>query len=279
MINLATVHLPRFMGLLSLFTFFMLVLITGSNLLQLFVGWEGMLQCLKWCINTHNSNSNFHTKRNGYSKGLERIGPHDLKYLSLIVGSVLGDSHLEKRTVSGGTRVIFEQCSSNVNYLRWFHHTLALGGYVNPAKPKLKTRIGAGNKVRYYYRISSYTFNSLNFLHEGFYVNGRKTVFNDLETYLTPLALAVWYMDDGSYIKSSKTGKIATNNFTYEEIKTLCNILKVKFNLNCNIFAPCASQGVKGSYVLYITKESFISFVQLIEPFLVDSMKYKLGYC
>jgi NADH:ubiquinone oxidoreductase subunit 5 (subunit L)/multisubunit Na+/H+ antiporter MnhA subunit len=35
-------HLPRFMGLLSLFTFFMIWLITSSSLIQLFVGWEGV---------------------------------------------------------------------------------------------------------------------------------------------------------------------------------------------------------------------------------------------
>lgn len=31
-------HLPRFMSYLSLFTFFMILLVTGDNLLQLFIG-------------------------------------------------------------------------------------------------------------------------------------------------------------------------------------------------------------------------------------------------
>jgi NADH-quinone oxidoreductase subunit L len=35
-------HKQRFMSYLSLFTFFMLVLVTSDNLLQLFVGWEGV---------------------------------------------------------------------------------------------------------------------------------------------------------------------------------------------------------------------------------------------
>lgn len=34
--------IPRFMAYLSLFTFFMLMLVTGSNLLQMFFGWEGV---------------------------------------------------------------------------------------------------------------------------------------------------------------------------------------------------------------------------------------------
>ena len=34
-------HLPRFMSYLSLFTFFMLILVTADNWIQIFVGWEG----------------------------------------------------------------------------------------------------------------------------------------------------------------------------------------------------------------------------------------------
>jgi len=44
-------HLPRFMSYLSLFTFFMLILITADNFIQLFVGWEGVGLCSYLLIN------------------------------------------------------------------------------------------------------------------------------------------------------------------------------------------------------------------------------------
>lgn len=38
-------HVPRFMSYLSLFTFFMLMLVSSDNLIQLFFGWEGVGLC------------------------------------------------------------------------------------------------------------------------------------------------------------------------------------------------------------------------------------------
>lgn len=44
-------HLPRFMSYLSLFTFFMLILVTADNMIQMFVGWEGVGLCSYLLIN------------------------------------------------------------------------------------------------------------------------------------------------------------------------------------------------------------------------------------
>nr|AER54448.1 NADH dehydrogenase subunit 5 [Cassiopea andromeda] len=44
-------HAIRFMGYLSLFTFFMLILVTSQNYLQLFIGWEGVGLCSYLLIN------------------------------------------------------------------------------------------------------------------------------------------------------------------------------------------------------------------------------------
>jgi len=41
-------HQQRFFSYLSMFTFFMLILVTGDNYLVMFIGWEGELSCLKW---------------------------------------------------------------------------------------------------------------------------------------------------------------------------------------------------------------------------------------
>jgi NADH-ubiquinone oxidoreductase chain 5 len=42
MINLMAMHNQRFFSYLSLFTFFMLILVSGANYFVMFVGWEGI---------------------------------------------------------------------------------------------------------------------------------------------------------------------------------------------------------------------------------------------
>jgi len=44
-------HLSRFISYLSLFTFFMLILVTADNYVQMFVGWEGVGLCSYLLIN------------------------------------------------------------------------------------------------------------------------------------------------------------------------------------------------------------------------------------
>jgi len=166
-------------------------------------------------------NKNKETKRIARSK---MHGPHNLDVYSLIFGSLLGDSYAEKR--GGSTRIILQQEESNVAYLHWFHQYLAQREYCSEKKPRLERRIGPRGKIRFYCRVRTYSFSSFNWIYDAFYVPSfsstgsqqrKKVVPKDLcWTLLTPLALAVWVMDDGTAASSGV--KIATHCFEKEEI-------------------------------------------------------------
>ena len=198
-------------------------------------------------------------------------GPHNIDIYSLIFGSLLGDSYAEKR--NGSTRFIFQQEESNVSYLMWFHKYLAARGYCSPKKPKLETRIGPKGKVRFLSRVRTYSFASFNWIYDAFYSNSKiKEVPKDLSwTLLTPLALAVWIMDDGTPVSAGL--KIATKAFKEEDILFLCDVLNKKYNLYARPHRD------RQQIVVYIPKAGMPQLGHLTSGYMVPSMHRKLnGY-
>jgi len=53
-------------------------------------------------------------------------------------------------------------------------------------------------KIRFYYKISTYSSGNLKWLYDSFYEHGKKRIPDTDIDHLTPLAIAVWIMDDGS---------------------------------------------------------------------------------
>ena len=290
----------RFMCLLIGFTASMIILVTGDTLGVLFLGWEGNFSCLTWgihfdamlCIFPAFSNSflekkelekykikagrrNFHIE--GKIPSSLRIGPHNKDVISVIAGSLLGDGHLEKRKQGVGTRLILEQSSEKIEYLMWLHQFFALRGYCPKKIPTVSERGRQNGKSYFHYRFSTYTFRSLNELHSLFYSSkynslGLKKVVPPTDWlifFLTPLALSIWFMDDGSCLGSGY--KLSTCGFELKEVEQLCLLLKNLYNLSCS------SQKDRHLFHIYIKKESALRFSKLVSPYIVDTLQYKLG--
>ena len=147
-------------------------------------------------------------------------------------------------------------------------------GYCSNLKPrqytKLLTHKGV-TKAYYGYEFNTYTFRSFNWIHKMFYKKGIKTINVNLEKYLSPLALAIWIMDDGTLAKPGV--RICANSFNIKEIKLLVKILYNKFNLHCTI------QYLKSinKYSIYIKALSIPHLKDIILPYMHKSMYYKLG--
>lgn len=206
------------------------------------------------------------------------IGPLNIDIMSIIYGSLLGDGHAEKRKGGSGTRILFQQENNHSDYLYYLHSLLANLGYCNTNLPTIKTRLGKNGKVRQYLKFGTWTYDSFNSIFIEWYVpkeSGKgyiKIIPKSLEQYLTPLALAIWIMDDGC--KLNKGLKFSTNCFKYDEVLYLTELLYKKYNIKATI--------QKGNidntqYVIYVWTESIPLLAKIVSPYIIPSIKYKLG--
>ena len=91
---------------------------------------------------------------------------------------------------------------------------------------------------------------------------------------MTARGLAYWYMDDGTADRSGYI--IYTNNLNLSEVENLVQIFNFKLNLNCTIQSRISKKSKLPQYYIYIRSQSANTFVELIKPYIISSMEYKL---
>ena len=224
-------------------------------------------------ISTKNSIS-FWSRENGYSPST-RIGPHNAEIISLFIGVLLGDANMTKyQTLEKGFNysIRFRQSIIHKEYLFWLYNFFFSKGYCSNIEPRKYTRTIKGiNKEYYGYEFNTYTFRSFLWIYESFYKNGKKIIPLNIDKFITPLTLAIWISDEGSWVESGV--RIACNSFTIKEVEYLQSILITKFNLNCTIL----NINFLNKYSIFIKKGSISKLRELILPHLHKSMFYKLG--
>ena len=196
-----------------------------------------------------------------------RIGPHNKDVISIMVGSLLGDGYAERRR--GGIRLTIQQESSNVAYIMWFHKNLAERGYCKEDKPKRGMRIGKGGKVRYFYRLRTYTYKSLGWLYDIIYDGKKKVITKEIKEYINPLSLSIWIMNDGGRVSAGM--KLSTNGFTREEVEILSGILNEKYGLDTRLHRD------REKALIYVPKGSMGKLAGIVKGYIHPTMKYKLN--
>jgi hypothetical protein len=272
-------HLSLFMSYLSLFTFFMLVYVCGDNLLVMLVGWEGKLKCLNGIYKE--------TIINGPQSwlipealilvslpGNSRKGPHSNLFKQIMVGGLLGDGFLEKHGSGARFGISLKHIYKDV--ANWYQFILyALGYHHIPGVMEPLQRKGQGGKISNYYQVRTLTFNSLLKYYNLWYIKvdakNIKVVPRTLDRDLTPLALALWLMGDGSGVRDGGF-KIASQGFTVADNLYLIDLLNDKYGLKASLHKD-------GNKVcIYIWKESVPKLKSIVLPFFQESCLYKWKY-
>ena len=103
-----------------------------------------------------------------------------------------------------------------------------------------------------------------------FYLSNVKVVPNNIYDLLSPRGLAFWLMDDDS--RHGSELHINVYAFSNDDVDKLMFTLQDKFNLRCSIHY---NKDKKPR--IYIFKESMPNLINLVKPYFIKEMLYKLG--
>jgi len=103
-----------------------------------------------------------------------------------------------------------------------------------------------------------------------------KKIQNTIEEYLSPIAFAYWFINDGDqkWKGRSTAVRISTNSFTKQECCLLENALISRYNVKVTVQKADIPKLNIQQYCLYICSKSFTTLKNIGTP--VPSMAYKM---
>lgn len=188
------------------------------------------------------------------------------KQEQLILGGILGDASIAMgNDRSHNARVHFIQGIKQYEYCMWKYEQLK---DIVKTKPKIAINRGYGDKI--------VSFNTMSLpciteIYNTTKINNITTVTeNFLNMIKTPLALAVWVLDDGTLNRS--TYVISLGDRTKNEVELLQLWMESKWDIKSTI-----AYYTKEYVMRFSAKSESLRLKELIEPYVeVDQMKYKI---
>ena len=201
-----------------------------------------------------------------YKRGLRLTEAHQ----EILVGLLLGDGCLETQNGGRTYRLKIEQSARHEAYVRHIHQLFS-EWVLTPPRRRL-SRASNGTMT------INWTFQTVS--HEAFqpyglqfYGGGAKKVPELIADWLTPCGFAYWFMDDGSVKSAESKGVILnTQAYTLGDVERLIEVLKSRFGLQAKIREQ--SDGPQ----IYVAGRSFEQVSELIEPFVLEEMRYKVPH-
>ena len=181
-------------------------------------------------------------------------------------GSVLGDGHIEKKV----GRLTFGHCTKQLDYLIWkqsFLKQYKISGKITKCI-SISDRYLTGECISYHMKSKRHPiFENL----RNLYYKEVKTLNKEDFIKLNEFGLAIWYMDDGNIWNRKKRSScitINTHSFLKEDILFMISFLKEKWDILSTLNNT--------DNTIRISVKSCQNFINLIKPYIVECMKYKM---
>ncbi|MDQ3897638.1 MAG: recombinase RecA, partial [Actinomycetota bacterium] len=195
--------------------------------------------------------------------------PHHLSDFQweVVLGGLMGDGALARTRRGHGARYRFDHCARQAEYADW--------------KASLFANIGASRSVRTSDGVVAVDVGPLPELAElrrAVYLGGKKVFSDDYLKQLTPLSLAVWYTDDGTFSSNRSNGGSGRSEISVEAVEAttrarLVSYLADTWGINARLVSSGAS---RKKAVLAFSEDETAKLHALIAPFVHPSMQSKL---
>jgi len=198
---------------------------------------------------------------------------------SIIVGKLLGDGHLESGDKGKTYRLKIEHSIKQKEYVDWLYEQLRAWTRQAPKVHSRQVRLPRGTSAVYEsYGFTTYAHSAFRFYAQQFYLkDGKKVIPKLIRKLLTPTALAIWYLDDGSFkSEHHRTFIIHSHGYQKKDLERVQNALE-NLGVRCSLHRQNRATGIY--WRIYILSESAERFAQIVKEIIsfVYSMNYKLG--
>ena len=206
-----------------------------------------------------------------------------------IIGMVLGDAHMSSGAPKGTahdprlhrTGLVLGHCAKQVDYMLWKAALLRNYLEFNPPREYNYLMKKTGKYYPSVYISSKRSF-QLSTVYSRFYQFRKKQLSRKLLNRLTPLGLAIWYMDDGYLEKRfNKKGvaypgyslRLHTECFTYGQTLIARTYFLEVYGISVSVL-----KATNKKWVLWLSVLEAEKFLNIVRPYVqqVGCMHYKL---
>lgn len=209
-----------------------------------------------------------------YKKGLSLTK----KQKEIIIGTLLGDGHLETLNNGETYRLRIEHSIKQKEYVDWMYNQFKEWTNKAPEIRKQYLRFPNGSIVlSQKYCFSTYSHGAFRFFGQQFYPKNRKIIPKMIGKLLSSMSIAIWYLDDGSFkSERHRTFIIHSHGYKKSELRIIQKALQL-YGIDTNLHMQKRKNGTY--WRVYILSKSAPKFKEIVEPIInqIPSMKYKLG--
>lgn len=211
-----------------------------------------------------------------YKEGVETMKLSSGELKSAIIGMVMGDACLTLRHKNGNAYLQMSHSENQYDYLIWKKEIVdQIAHCTICVNPQTKD-----NRIFTFYHLKSKRHPTFTKLYRRFYHQNHKCVDEYLVKKISPLALAIMWMDDGT-IEHDRTYTnlyLCTQSFDFANQFLLKKSLKLKYDLDWNLNKAGKTKSGNMQYRLRLANNHKSKFMDIVRPFVeqIPCMSHKL---